>query len=171
VDKVLDLTAGILPLTVDAIAESAFKPSPVSNVSQKLTGLNLPAQITTIEDRAFANNNLSSLTLSTTTSIGSSAFAENALTTLNLPATLISYPNHHRLPAVFGPVVSLLNMGHNSPMVGDAQSFPEALTSLRRLAPLPDGVTPISWIALDASYLTSLCAVRLLGETYLGCVD
>jgi len=116
--------------------------------------INIPAthnglQVTSIGDRAFENNNLTSVTIpSSVTSIGFSAFANNSLTSVTIPSSVIVIEQaaftNNSLTSVTIPS-SVISIG------GWAFSG-NSLTSVT----IPSSVTSIRWRTFYNNHLTSV---------------
>ena len=113
-----------------------------------LTSVTIGNSVTTIEDVAFFDNALTSVTIgNSVTSIGKEAFAFNALTSVIIPDSVISI----MLGAFGNNAITTLTIGNSVTTIEDLAFANNALTSVI----IPDSVTTIGVEAFNDNELTS----------------
>jgi hypothetical protein len=148
----LKLNTLVLPATVTTIGVRAF-----SNLSIPMgedigiTEVTWPTGLLTINDYAFSNNNIATLTIpSTVTTIATGAFAYNDMTTVTIPDSVTDLGK-----GVFTSCKSLTNitLGNGTTIVPEQLCYIcESLTT----ATIPEGYTEIKRLAFASTNLTSI---------------
>ncbi len=134
-----------LPPNLETIGNFAFAASP-------LTSLEIPATVTSIGDSAFAGAKLKEIELPLNLkAIGNSVFAASPLTSLEIPATVTSIGNS----AFAGAKLEEIELPPNLETIGSSAFSSSPLTSLE----IPATVTSIGYSTFSSATFTE---VRLL---------
>ena len=129
-----------------------------------LTSVTIGNSVTTIEDVAFFDNALTSVTIgNSVTSIGKEAFAFNALTSVIIPDSVISI----MLGAFGNNAITTLTIGNSVTTIEDLAFANNALTSVI----IPDSVTTIGVEAFNDNELTSAAFKGGFGDFLLNMFD
>jgi hypothetical protein len=141
------------PTTI--VIPASFDGSPVVSLSNyafannNLTSVTIPDSVTSIGSSAFANNNLTSVTIpDSVTSIGDYAFLRNALTSVTIPDSVTSIGDY----AFDSNQLTSVTIPDSVTSIGDYAFADNNLTSVT----IPDSVTSIGDYAFADNNLTSV---------------
>ena len=157
VPPVLDIPATVtivtngssFAFTVTGIGTNAFQ-------SKTLTSVTIGNGLTTIEERVFLGNSISTLTLGNSlTSIGPQTFQSNQLTSLKIPDSVTSIENN----AFRYNLLKNVTLGNNVTTIGDDAFNGNQISNLE----IPDSVTSIGTFAFRYNAISTLRLPHFLG--------